>query len=210
MRRALVVLRRGSAALLFIMAVGLGVLWPRTGRVGDSVNYVTRGDTLYAVETVPGGLSFARSTHEMAVKEGYPDECRPGAGWSMRSIVWNRFFVLEPPDQLKQPGVIWNVISTISPPTAGRMGFCWSNDRDWYSSAFAPYSVQVEQFRLTVPLWFAIAILATPAVWSLFRSWRKRWRKRAGFCAVCGYDLRATPERCPECGRATGVGPAVT
>ena len=56
---------------------------------------------------------------------------------------------------------------------------------------------------LTVPHW-AIGLpgLVVPLL-MLSRAWRRRRREAKGLCPACGYDLRATPARCPECGRKT-------
>jgi hypothetical protein len=51
-----------------------------------------------------------------------------------------------------------------------------------------------------VPVWFAAAVLALPPLTRLPLATRRRRRTREGHCKCCGYDLRATPGRCPECG----------
>ena len=48
----------------------------------------------------------------------------------------------------------------------------------------------------------ALASLLLPAARAR-RHWQRLRRRWANHCPTCNYDLRATPDRCPECGAVT-------
>ena len=56
---------------------------------------------------------------------------------------------------------------------------------------------------ICIPFWLvALATLAFPAARSVRRRSLRHRNAQLGLCHACGYDLRASPERCPECGAA--------
>ncbi len=86
--------------------------------------------------------------------------------------------------------------------------------RDWYFEEEQPWRqvflISFEKHRglfglsawtLRVPvLWTAWATLLPVAFPLILRRLRRRRPRGQGLCVKCGYDLRATPGRCPECG----------
>jgi hypothetical protein len=53
---------------------------------------------------------------------------------------------------------------------------------------------------ILLPDWLLIAILLVPTAVSMMRGRRQARLEQTHHCVVCRYDLRATPDRCPECG----------
>jgi hypothetical protein len=124
---------------------------------------------------------------------------REGAGWEKA--------VSSPPWKFLRGGTevdngvvdSYMMVGAPSPsPTDFAYGFAVNvNDVDVVSFAGSYRSVYV-------PHWFLIGVTAllplgrgvSAAIWRV----RRRHRMGADCCAVCGYDLRATPDCCPECG----------
>jgi len=65
------------------------------------------------------------------------------------------------------------------------------------TTSFSDETEKIIAFPAALPAIF----FAIPSLLFLGRLLKQRRRKRANLCPHCGYDLRATPTQCPECGR---------
>lgn len=64
-------------------------------------------------------------------------------------------------------------------------------------------SSRAQEYGISFWLLFA-AMLFPPTAVQTIRIWRQSQAAKRGLCRSCGYDVRATPARCPECGTAGG------
>jgi hypothetical protein len=56
---------------------------------------------------------------------------------------------------------------------------------------------------IVVGFWIVAILTAILPIVRIGLRFRNRRRRHHGLCAICGYDLRATTGRCPECGTET-------
>ena len=175
-------LRILSVTLAMLVAVALTVLWVRSPTYDESISGGSLAGNCWSLTSEPHRIQFSYMT-------GLPEQVRAYLA---------RLRVGSSPRTLKL--TTGDMVFRYDPPPHSVLAFGWE-------SRPSPSTPTIWFRRVTVPYAFVIPVFALPAAISLTRSFRRRRRIRTGRCVACGYDLRDSSVRCPECGLEPG--PAV-
>lgn len=181
------------AALSLLLCVAVGVMWVRGQRSADWFHWTQTREHEWRRNTLVAGSDGFYVSHQWFFfadpghARKYAERLGSTSGLSHDA---------SRPQKNPYSGSFWNRLGFGMRPGTLRI------DR----ASDGPYRYVFPNAH--VPYWFVLVAFFSPCgLWlARARSRRTRARRaRLGQCTHCGYDLRASPGRCPECGRAAGA-----
>jgi len=177
------------ALLSAILCVATLGLWPHSYRgntkaVWRSVNYDEHLTdwTFVSIDSAAGYVCFSPWRHRVEPVNWFSFEA-PVTRHRMFDFVWGG-------DRPQWPGF------------SGRD--YWGIQFRHFTEPYTPPQVY-EGWAITLPYWLITPSLVLLPAFAASRLAKRRRRSLHGLCVVCGYDLRASPGRCPECGMVVGT-----
>lgn len=157
--------------------------------------------------TQAGGVYY--SYNEIRVR---PDGPTVVTSWFSKLAGKREWHIGEVTDRSKQPLHSADEVDAVCSPSQHGLVLA----PDWRRLGFRAFrfsSYGGSGVEVLVPCWFLLVLTGfLPVMW-LRRRARERRRFQRRLCATCGYDLRGSPDRCPECGsipvpasKETGLG----
>lgn len=174
------------SALSLVACVASGAMWVRSNHHGDSVALLMpyHEATIFSAS---GGVYFewlllTFQQQEWRIRYGL-GTAAPQSGLRVRTDL-NRVIYDE-----TDPERDWGKTKL--------MGFWWREHDSAWNSESPP---MLSGWQVGVPYWAIILLTLIAPVRSGIYWHRNRRHNLEGLCPTCGYDLRASLDRCPECG----------
>ena len=169
----------GLSLLLFVADVAV---WIRSYWIRDIAGNVTATGNGYLIQSIRGRL------HIISDLDGH------SAGGFHHRQDW------------LSPDAIWNGgMSGYPVKVEWHLGHIWQKYQRYHRTFLSGYggssqAMTTNHRLIVIPYWSPAVIFAVlPTIW-IWRFMKYRHRRQVGHCPKCNYDLRATPQRCPECG----------
>ena len=186
------------AFILLLLAIATAGLWYRSHQTGDAwVLFAGSGGRMQALGSSDGRIGLVITNIQAGSERTWTVIHVTGELASLAELIdQSQLHVHPAPPPVPVAGTM---TATVGPLGDGLFGFELAS-ADPGAVNHLPDS---KLWCLVFPHWAAVAVPGMCGLWLLFGRAAQRQRRRArGLCMNCGYDLRATPDRCPECGAA--------
>jgi hypothetical protein len=177
-----------SAMLIF---AAVAMVWIKSYWKGNGIGYMT-----YRIDSPNAGQRFIHDAEmisgSLTIGSERADLTRPGEVEYAKQAA-HGLYIYSP--QPRYANINWTQRISVW----NHLGFFHLTDPGSNRSTFS---------RIVLPGWFLVLVTASlcgPVLLFSLRARRSAMRWEAGQCQRCGYDLRETPIRCPECGTTVAV-----